>query len=98
MGVDRVTLAAEQLRGSGTVAELIGATARAFVEVLDAPACTISRVIGDLLVALVQHRRACRASRLRASSVRTRFHRWQTPKRSCKGSRGARGRSTPAWR
>jgi len=64
MGVDRVTLAAEQLRGSGTVAELIGATARAFVAVLDAPACTISRVIGDLLVDLVQHRRAGKPDRL----------------------------------
>jgi len=32
--------------------------------VLDAPACTISRVIGDLLVDLVQHRRAGPAARL----------------------------------
>jgi GAF domain-containing protein len=39
-------------------------TARTVVEVLDVAACTISRVIGDLLVDLVQHRRAGRPSRL----------------------------------
>jgi hypothetical protein len=61
---ERVTVAAEQLRTSGTVAELIGAAARAFVEVLDAPACTISRVIGDLLVDLVQHRQTGKPDRL----------------------------------
>jgi len=43
---------------------LIGAAARAFVEVLGAPACTISRVIGDLLVDLVQHERSGEARRL----------------------------------
>jgi len=64
MSADRVTAAAEQLRTSANVAELIGGTARAFVEVLDAPACTISRVIGDLLVDLVQHRRAGKPDRL----------------------------------
>jgi GAF domain-containing protein len=64
MSPDRVTAAAEQLRSSANVAELIGATARAFVEVLDAPACTISRVIGDLLVDLVQHRRVGKPDRL----------------------------------
>src|ERR671930_363476 len=64
MSSDRVTAAAEQLRACATVAELIGVTARAFVEVLDAPACTISRVIGDLLVDLVQHRRSGATDRL----------------------------------
>src|ERR671935_242398 len=64
MSSDRVTAAAEQLRACATVAELIGVTARAFVEVLDVPACTISRVIGDLLVDLVQHRRAGNPDRL----------------------------------
>ncbi len=59
-----VTAAAEQLRASGSVAELLGVTARAFVEVLDAPACTISRVIGDLLVDLVQHQRVGKPDRL----------------------------------
>jgi len=43
---------------------LIGATARTFVEVFDASACTISRVIGDLLVDLVQHQRSGPANRL----------------------------------
>jgi GAF domain-containing protein len=56
--------AARQLRASTSVAELLGLTARAFVEVLDAPACTISRVIGDLLVDLVQHQRAGKPDRL----------------------------------
>jgi GAF domain-containing protein len=66
VGVDRgaVAEAAEQLRASESVAELLAATARAFVEVLDAPACTISRVIGDLLVDLVQHRREGKPDRL----------------------------------
>src|SRR5438046_9705672 len=56
--------AARQLRASASVAELLGVTARAFVEVLEAPACTISRVIGDLLVDLIQHRRAGKPDRL----------------------------------
>lgn len=59
-----VAAAAEQLRGAASVAELLGLTAESFVGVLDAPACTISRVIGDLLVDLVQHRREGRADRL----------------------------------
>jgi hypothetical protein len=59
-----VAAAAEQLRGAGSVAELLGLTAESFVGVLDAPACTISRVIGDLLVDLVQHRREGRLARL----------------------------------
>jgi GAF domain-containing protein len=56
--------AARQLRASTSVAELLGVTARAFVEVLNAPACTISRVIGDLLVDLVQHQREGKPDRL----------------------------------
>jgi GAF domain-containing protein len=56
--------AAEQLRAAGSVAELLGLTAEALVELLNAPACTISRVIGDLLVDLVQHRRAGKPDRL----------------------------------
>ena len=59
-----VAAAAEQLRAAVSVAELLGLTAESFVGVLDAPACTISRVIGDLLVDLVQHRREGRADRL----------------------------------
>jgi hypothetical protein len=59
-----VAAAAQQLRAASSVAELLGLTAESFVAVLDAPACTISRVIGDLLVDLVQHRREGAASRL----------------------------------
>ena len=67
MGADRspeVAAAAQQLRAASNVAELLGRTAESFVEVLDAPACTISRVIGDLLVDLVQHQRAGKPDRL----------------------------------
>ena len=67
MGADQssdVVAAAEQLRAAASVADLLGRTAESFVGVLDAPACTISRVIGDLLVDLVQHRREGRADRL----------------------------------
>src|SRR2546423_6840606 len=56
--------AARQLRASTSVAQLLGVTARAFVEVLDAPACTISRVIGDLLVDLMQHQKSGKPDRL----------------------------------
>ena len=67
MGADQsssVAAAAEQLRAASSVAELIGLTAESFVGVLDAPACTISRVIGDLLVDLVQHKPQGPAARL----------------------------------
>jgi GAF domain-containing protein len=56
--------AIDRLRAETSVARLIGAAARAFVEVLGAPACTISRAIGDLLVDLVQHERSGEARRL----------------------------------
>src|SRR6476646_9902782 len=57
MTVDQVSSARERLRAETSVSGLLGATARAYVELLDAPACTISRVIGDLLVDLMQHQR-----------------------------------------
>jgi hypothetical protein len=56
--------AAEQLRGATSVAQLLGLTAESLVNVLDVPACTISRVIGDLLVDLVQHEREGKPTRL----------------------------------
>jgi GAF domain-containing protein len=59
-----VTAAAEQLRAVTSIPELLGTTARSCVDVLDAPACTISRVIGDLLVDLVQHQRTGKPARL----------------------------------
>jgi GAF domain-containing protein len=60
----QLAAASEKLREETTVAGLLRATARAFVELLDAPACTISRVIGDLLVDLVQHQQAGAPDRL----------------------------------
>jgi GAF domain-containing protein len=61
MSVDPPTTAAaveEQLRGERTVPGVLGVTARGLVDLLDAQGCTISRVIGDLLVDLIQHRRS----------------------------------------
>jgi GAF domain-containing protein len=59
-----VAAASERLRAEKNVSGLLGATARAFVELLDAPACTISRVIGDLLVDLIQHKQGGKPDRL----------------------------------
>ncbi len=59
-----VAAATERLRAEKTVPGLLGATARAYVELLDAPACTISRVIGDLLVDLMQHQKSGKPDRL----------------------------------
>ena len=67
MGAERpasLAAAAEQLRGATSVAQLLGLTAESLVNVLDVPACTISRVIGDLLVDLVQHEREGKPTRL----------------------------------
>lgn len=66
MGADRtdVTAAAAQLHAATNVAQLLGLTAESFVRLLDAPACTISRVIGDLLVDLVQHQEEGKPNRL----------------------------------
>jgi GAF domain-containing protein len=60
----KVAAARERLRAEKTVTGLLSATAHAYVELLDAPACTISRVIGDLLVDLMQHRRSGPPDRL----------------------------------
>jgi GAF domain-containing protein len=56
--------AIDRLRAETSVPGLIAAAARTFVEVLDTPACTISRVIGDLLVDLFQHTQSGEADRL----------------------------------
>jgi GAF domain-containing protein len=53
-----VSAVAERLRGEKSVPAVLGVTARSLVDLLDAQGCTISRVIGDLLVDLIQHRRA----------------------------------------
>ena len=63
MSVD-VAAARERLRAEKTVPGLLAETARAYVELLDAPACTISRVIGDLLVDLMQHQKSGKPDRL----------------------------------
>jgi GAF domain-containing protein len=52
----QVAAVTERLRAEKSVASLLGASARSFAELLGAPGCTISRVIGDLLVDLIQHR------------------------------------------
>jgi GAF domain-containing protein len=59
-----VPAAAERLRAEPTVAGLLRASAQTFAELLDARACTISRVIGDLLVDLVQHNESPNPARL----------------------------------
>ena len=67
MSVDQpgaVAAATERLRAETTVSGLLGTTARTYVELLGVPACTISRVIGDLLVDLTQHKRAGKPDRL----------------------------------
>jgi GAF domain-containing protein len=47
--------AAEALERATTVPELLRASAVALVELLDASACAISRVLGDALVILTEH-------------------------------------------
>ncbi|CAN5143289.1 hypothetical protein BH18ACT12_BH18ACT12_10520 [soil metagenome] len=67
MSVDqpsKIAAVAERLRAETTVPGLLGATARGFSEVLNAPACTISRVIGDLLVDLILHSQPGKTDRL----------------------------------
>jgi GAF domain-containing protein len=59
-----VAAATEKLQAQTSVAGLLGAASRTFVELLDATACTISRVIGDLLVDLIQHRKGDKPDRL----------------------------------
>jgi GAF domain-containing protein len=54
----QVAAATERLRAETTVSALLATSARTFVELLDAEACTVSRVIGDLLVDLFQHNQA----------------------------------------
>jgi len=56
--------ATDRLGAEASVPALLSATARTLVEVLDVAACTISRVIGDLLVDLVQYQRAGKPPRL----------------------------------
>ena len=66
MSVDQpeLTAATERLRAETSVPGLLGTTARTFVELLEVPACTISRAIGELLVDLIQHRQSGKPDRL----------------------------------
>ena len=66
MSVDHPELAAaaERLRAEQTVPGLLGALARAYVDVVGARSCTISRVIGDLLVDLIQYQQEGEPRRL----------------------------------
>jgi GAF domain-containing protein len=47
--------AAEALERATTVPELLRATAVALVQLLDASACAVSRVLGDALVMMIEH-------------------------------------------
>lgn len=66
MSVDHPELAAaaERLRAEQTVPGLLAALARAYVDVVGARSCTISRVIGDLLVDLIQYQQEGQPQRL----------------------------------
>jgi GAF domain-containing protein len=66
VGADPASIdaATERLRAESSVPGLLSSAARIFVELLDARACTISRVIGDLLVDLMQHQREGKPDRL----------------------------------
>jgi hypothetical protein len=61
---DRAAAIRERLRQETTVPGLLRVTARSYVELLDALACTISRAIGDLLVDLIQYQRDGEPQRL----------------------------------
>jgi GAF domain-containing protein len=52
--------AAEMLSRQTTVRALLAETCRELVELLDASACAISRVVGDLLVGLEEHARTAK--------------------------------------
>ena len=61
MSVDppsQLAAVSERLRDEKSVPGILGVTARGLVDLLGAQGCTISRVIGDLLVDLIQHRRS----------------------------------------
>jgi GAF domain-containing protein len=52
---DGAARAAEALERAATAPDLLRATAVALVELLGARACTVSRVVGDVLVVLAEH-------------------------------------------
>jgi GAF domain-containing protein len=60
----QVAAVTEKLRAETTVPGLLRASARSFADLLASPACTISRVIGDLLVDLIEHKPQGKSDRL----------------------------------
>lgn len=60
MTTDAFARSAAALEAETTVRGLLGAACRELVDLLDATACAISRVIGDLLVGLDEHTRSGR--------------------------------------
>src|SRR5215210_5253267 len=54
-GDERERAALERLAAETSIRGLLGASCRELVQLLDATACVISRVIGDLLVGLDEH-------------------------------------------
>lgn len=55
MAIDAYGRATRALEAERTIRGLLGAACRELVELLDATACAVSRVIGDLLVGLDEH-------------------------------------------
>ena len=55
MSTAEIELSLERIAAETTVSRLLHATCFEFVELLDASRCTISRIIGDLLVELSDH-------------------------------------------
>jgi GAF domain-containing protein len=60
VATDSFQRSSEALRAETTIRGLLGTACREAVRLLDASACAISRVIGDLLVGLDEHTRAAR--------------------------------------
>lgn len=60
MATDSFQRSSEALQAETTIRGLLGTACREAVRLLDASACAISRVIGDLLVGLDEHTKAAR--------------------------------------
>ena len=58
MSATDVELSLARIAAETSVSRLLHATCVEFVELLDASRCTVSRIIGDLLVELSDHRRS----------------------------------------
>ena len=58
MSTADIELSLKRIAAETSVSRLLQATCVEFVELLDASRCTVSRIIGDLLVELSDHRRS----------------------------------------